>query len=194
MNRSTTLHLLFAVVLTTALSANAQHEHDPEAVQNEHGAAFDLVAHADATHMAIHSGNWHDPGTWRHLAIPDDLSQVVIMSDVEVVLDRVNDVVHKTIRVDGTLRMATDTNTTLRVDTMVIGRAGHLHVGDAENPVANGVNSRLIIADTGAIDTHWDPNELSRGLISHGRVTMHGATKTAHADLAVGPRRYDKQL
>jgi len=31
---------------------------------SEHMAALDLVDPADATHVAVSSGNWFDPATW----------------------------------------------------------------------------------------------------------------------------------
>ncbi len=56
------------------------------------------------------------------------------------------------------------------------------------------MKAKIIIADTGDIDIDWDPLELSRGLISHGHVTIHGEVKTSHSDLARTPARREKAL
>src|SRR5205085_48364 len=44
------------------------------------------------------------------------------------------------------------------------------------------------------IDSNWDPNLLSRGLLSHGAVEVHGAALTPFAALAQAPRRGDSEL
>ena len=48
-------------------------------------------------------------------------------------------------------------------------------MGTAANPIASGVTARLLITDNGPIDRTWDPFGISRGLISHGSVSIHGA-------------------
>ncbi len=188
--------LIASSLLCIALTwpATGQHAHDPGPIQSEHAAAFELVPYEAATHWAVHSGSWGDPATWDAGEVPTDGARVVVGHGVEVVLDYVNETVHRTIRIDGTLRFATDVDTSLSVDTLVVDMMGHLQIGTVDAPVAGGVNARLIIADTGPIDTAWDPNELSRGLISHGRVTIHGEAKASHLDLLAPVQRRDRHL
>lgn len=160
----------------------------------EHRAAFDLVQHDDVTHAAVNSGDWHVASTWFGGDIPGDLARVVIPKDVEVRVAQVNRTKHKWIRVDGKLSFATDRNTGLMVDTLVVDHHGHLEIGSAANPVQAGVKAKIIIADTGPIDLDWDPNELSRGMISHGHFTAYGQTKTPHAMLSKDAKRRAKKL
>ena len=174
--------------------AQAQHENDPPVIGAEHRALFDLVPHDAASHVAIQSGDWNDAGIWLNAEVPGDLARVVIPQDVTVNISRVNRTVHKWIRVDGTLTFATDVNTGLMVDTLIVDPAGHVQMGTADNPVQSGVKSKIIIADTGAIDIDWDPNEFSRGFISHGRFTAHGEAKTATAMLGAPANRRHKKL
>lgn len=188
------LYVLFTLGAGAAIPAAAQHEHSPEPIRSEHHSVFALVADSLTTHMAHQSGLWSDPATWMHGQIPDAGARVVIPAGVSVELAQVNPVVHKTIRVDGTLHFATQVDTTLLVDTLIVSMTGHLQIGTVAEPVASGVRARLVIADTGPIDLAWDPLEFSRGLISHGRVTMHGEVKTSHADLAEQINRRDRQL
>src|SRR5262249_14198923 len=54
--------------------------------------------------------------------------------------------------------------------------------------------ARLVFADRGPIDTNWDPHLLSRGLVSHGIVTIYGAEVTPFLPLARHPERGDTQL
>src|SRR5205814_10666159 len=49
-------------------------------------------------------------------------------------------------------------------------------------------------AARGPIDTGWDPRLLSRGLISHGRVSLVGAEVTSFVALARPPQKGDSKL
>lgn len=165
-----------------------------EAIQDEHTGVFSLVPYATATDTAVADGLWSDPAVWLSGTVPAAGAEVVIAEFVTVTVDSEDRTVYDTVRVDGTLRFATNVDTALIVDTLVVGITGHLVIGTADNPVAAGVQAKIIIADTGPIDLAWDPRELSRGLISHGSFTAHGQVKTTHADLAEPARRRAKHL
>jgi hypothetical protein len=92
-----------------------------------------------------------------------------------------------TLRVDGGLAFATDADTRLVVDTMVVSPSGRLEIGTAENPIEADVKAEILIAGDGDIDVAWDPSLLSRGVISHGEVEIHGAEKTAFLKVAAAP-------
>lgn len=185
----------FAVALfATNSSLLAQHENDPPVIGAEHRALFDLVRHDDATHVAVVDGEWNNPTTWFGAEVPGDLSRVVIPSGRTVNVGTVNRTVHKWIRVDGTLTFSTDRSTGLMVDTMIVDPSGEVQMGTALDPVQSGVKCKIIIADTGNIDINWDPNEFSRGFISHGRFTAHGEAKSSSAMLAKPANRRQKQL
>lgn len=184
----------FAGALFLGSNLQAQHENDPPVIGAEHRALFDLVKHEDATHVAVNSGDWDDPLTWFGAQAPGEGAKVVITADTVVTISRVNRTVHKWIRVDGKLTFANNVNTGLMVDTLVVDPAGHVQMGTVDAPIQSGVKAKIIIADTGDIDIDWDPNEFSRGFISHGRTTIHGEVKTGSAMLARAVRRRDKQL
>ena len=99
-----------------------------------------------------------------------------------------------TIRIDGTLRFATDVNTELKVDTIVGAPGSLLEIGTEANPIADDVTARIIFADGGEIDRTWDPSQISRGAILHGSTVMFGAEKTAWTTLAVPARAGDSTL
>ena len=54
--------------------------------------------------------------------------------------------------------------------------------------------ARVIFADTGAIDLNWDPLNFSRGLVSHGDVSIFGSTVTSYEQLGVDAKAKDKTL
>ncbi|MFT5128183.1 MAG: hypothetical protein ACI8W8_001792 [Rhodothermales bacterium] len=185
---------LILIALLAAPFGWTQHDHDPAPIQHEHMAAFDLVAHEGATHFALLSGAWNDASIWDTGSVPDDGARVVIAADVHVMLTHVNTTAHKSVRIDGMLHFATQVDIALIVDTLVVHPAGHLQIGSVADPVQDGVQAKVIFADTGPIDPVWDPMQLSRGMICHGRCTIHGAVKTTHMDLAAPAARRDTHL
>jgi hypothetical protein len=168
------------------------HPNDP-VLQAEHTALLDLVIPADASHRASRDGPWSDPRTWKGDVVPGADARVLIPRNVTVTVDRAAAPV-RTVRVDGVLRFAADRNTSLIVDTIVVSPSGQLVMGTSELPVAADKKAEIVFTGAGPIDTQWDPNLLSRGLISHGTVTMHGAPVTSWLALARAPRRGDTRL
>lgn len=153
-----------------------------------------LVSLDQVTHSAVASGNWSDPAIWSDAVVPDGWAKVHIPQGVSVAVDGLIDVPAKTLRVDGTLTFAHDTDTELKVDTLVTSASGHLVIGTAGRPISSDVTARIVIADDGAIDKSWDPGLISRGLLLHGKTTINGLEKTAHAALAEFPMSGDTQL
>jgi hypothetical protein len=174
-------------------AAKAAHPHDP-VLQAEHAAMLDLIKPADATHVAVRSGLWFQPETWKDGAVPGTAATVLIPRETTVVLDRVNKVILKAVRIDGTLQFAPDQNTGLSVDTIVVAPTGHLVIGTRLAPIAVDKRAEIVFADGGPIDAKWDPNLLSRGLISHGAASLYGAETTPFAALASAPRRGQTRL
>jgi hypothetical protein len=194
-----------ALILGLLLSANVDllaaakqdkpipHPHDP-VLHAEHMALLDLVRDADVTHPAVRDGRWSDPVTWKDGQVPTADANVLIPKGKTVTVDRVFGVKLRTIRVDGQLHFAPDEDTALVVDTLVVSPEGHLVMGTPAAPIVPGKQARLTFADRGPIDTHWDPTLLSRGLISHGEVTLCGTPTTSYVALARPPRKGDRQL
>jgi hypothetical protein len=159
---------------------------DNPTLQREHLSLFELVRYDEVTHFAVRSGDWSNPSTWLKNKLPGNGARVLIPMDVEVNVDGLFTAKIETIRVDGTLNFDSTRNTELRVDTVVVSGAGTFQMGTAENPIAPHVRARLLFTNTGAIDRKWDPFAISRGLISHGNVSVHGAEVSSIAALA-GP-------
>ena len=179
-----------AVKATTEGHAHGDHA----GKMSEHMAAMDLVAHADATHIAIKSGDWDDPSNWYQGRIPDDDARALIPEGIEMTYGTVSDARLFTLRVDGQLDFATDTDSRLVVDTFVVSPAGKLTIGTEADPVAADVDVEIVFANNGAIDTAWDPMLLSRGMIAHGEVEIHGAEKDSHEKVSEDPMAGDTSI
>lgn len=147
----------------------------------EHIQLFELVKYADVTHSALRSGSWFDPTIWDSGRVPSRNARVLVPVGTHVVYDRVSNAEVFSVRVDGTLSFATDVNTLIAVDTMVVSGTGRLEMGTEATPVEAGVTARVVFTDDGAIDREWDPFGLSRGLITHGSVEIVGAETTSFA-------------
>jgi G8 domain/PKD domain len=159
------------------------HADDP-AKQSEHLAVLDLVPTSNATHIAIKSGSWFDPTTWQNGEVPKDGADVWIQPDVAVTYDAQSEARIHTIRLEGTLEFASDRTTKLLIDTFVVTPEGTLIIGDADHPIESNQTARIIFTSDHAIDTVWDPKQLSRGLISHGSASIYGADKLDFTSLA----------
>ncbi len=157
----------------------------PSAVANQF---LNLVPLAAATHVTVGSGNWSDPRIWAGGVVPGKESRVVISAGTSVRFDVSQASAMFTLRIDGTLKFATNVNTQMKVDTIIVNTRGVLHVGSPEAPIADNVSARIVIADNGRINTAWDPFLWSRGLVSRGQVRMAGRVVTPYAALSVEPR------
>ncbi len=139
--------------------------------------ALNLASDMDATHTAIRSGDWSDPNTWDS-SVPSTGARVVIPAAYTVTVDGVFTDRLATIRVDGTLQFATNTNTELRVETIVTMPHSRFTIGTQNNPIQPNSTAKILILDNGNIDTSYDPTLLSRGIIAVGAIQWHGAEKT----------------
>jgi Ca2+-binding RTX toxin-like protein len=155
-------------------------------LQREHLSLFQLVRYNQVTHIAVRSGNWSDATTWANNTIPTIGSRILIPYGVEVTVNQMVSVPIATIRVDGTLAFDPTRNTELRVDTVVVSSQGTFQMGTAAAPIARGVKARLLFTGGTLINRTLDPFGIGRGLISHGKVSIHGAEVSSYAALA-GP-------
>jgi len=161
---------------------------DNPVLQREHLSLFQLVRYDQITHHAVRSGKWSDPSTWSGAVVPGNCARVLIPLGVEVRVDQVITTRLTSIRVDGTLAFSPTKNTELRADTVVVAGTGAFEMGTAAAPILPHVRPRLLITNDGPIDRAADPFALGRGLISHGRVSIHGTEVTPYVELA-GPVR-----
>lgn len=164
------------------------------AMQADHNAIMALVPVSAATHVAVRDGSWFDPATWANGAVPGEGARVLIPDGVAVAYDQESAASIKTIRVDGALDFATDRDTFLEVDTLIVTDSGALTIGTEADPVDADVNAVIQFADNGPIDVSWDPRLLSRGLVSMGSIEINGAEKETFLKVAVDPMRGDTTL
>ena len=155
---------------------------------------MNLVPVADATHIAVNNGSWFDPNTWANGEVPGAGAKVLIPSGFAVDYDGESPASLFTVRVDGMLHFATDQNSFMEVDTLIVSPTGHLTMGTVSDPVEVGVTATIQIADNGPIDVGWDPMLLSRGVISHGAVEIHGQEKDPFLKVSVDPMAGDTSM
>ncbi|MEL7357991.1 MAG: G8 domain-containing protein [Cyanobacteria bacterium J06560_6] len=163
------------------------------AMQQEHSDVNKLVS-SPPTHVAKQNGSWFNPDTWQGGKVPGDNAKVLIKKGVSVSYDGSSDARLHTLDVDGKLAFATNKSTKMVIDTFVVSSEGKLEIGTKGNPVRAGAKTEIIIADNGPIDLKWDPKQLSRGLISHGDVQIHGQAKTSHLKVSKDPLAGDRTL
>ncbi|SDX03413.1 PA14 domain-containing protein [Ruegeria halocynthiae] len=183
-----------AFVAAVMAESNAHAHGDDSGKAIEHGQLLDLVPRSEATHIAVSDGDWFDPGTWYEGRIPDAGANVLIPKNIAVTYDGESDASLFSVRVDGELSFATNTDTKLVVDTLVVDTTGRLEIGTADNPIDANVNVDIVIANNGDIDVNWDPSLLSRGVVSHGQIEIHGAEKTAFLKVADAPMTGDTSM
>ena len=150
---------------------------DNPVLAGEHCAAMALATPEAASHTLIASGDWSDTAVWQNGVAPTDNADVYIPAGMTLTVDGVIAETIHTIRIDGTLRFATDVNTQLKVDTIVGAPGSLLEIGTEANPIADDVTARIIFADGGEIDRTWDTSQISRGAILHGSPVMFGAER-----------------
>jgi len=165
----------------------SHHESDP--VQ-------DLIDSTEHTHTAIKSGKWSDPNTWRNGRVPDDGANVLIPEGVKVTYDTVSDSEIETVSIEGRLDFSTNKDTQLKVETILNGGSGELNIGYEDKPIDADHEARIIFTSDSAIQDNadWDPDQLSKGLVSTGAVGIYGADKTDHVALVADAEKGDDVL
>ena len=160
----------------------------------EHEALLALASDGDATNTAITNGPWSTPSTWAFGQVPQAGAMVDIPAGYTVTYDVSSTSQLKWLRVNGTLTFSTTQSTKLTLDTLVVTPQGTLDIGTVANPIPANITAEVDFTANGPIDTTWDPTQLSRGLISHGAASIHGAVKTAFVTLAGNAMAGDTHL
>ena len=169
------------------------HAHgDNPGMASEHTAVLALVPRNQATHIVVASGNWFDHSIWYQHQIPTAGSKVLIPKNISVVYNGISDASIHTVRVDGTLSFSRTDETRIVLDTFVISPSGKLEIGTAQNQIS--LKTEILFADNGDINTAWDPQLISRGLISHGEVKIHGQEKLPFSKVQSHPLIGDTSL
>jgi len=169
------------------------HADDP-AMAAEHAALLALVPQDGASDVAIADGSWFAPETWASGKVPADGAKALIPAGITVTYDATSEAPLFSLRVDGMLTFASERDSRMIIDTLVIAPEGRLQIGTSAQPIAPEVQVEILIAGAGEIDTTWDPMLMSRGVVSHGEVEIHGARKTAFLKAGEPPKRGDQEL
>ncbi len=148
--------------------------------------AMHLIVHGDVTHTAVANGNWFDAATW-DVGVPGAGAVARIPSGRTVTYAGVAAGPIRAVLVEGTMRFSSSTTSELMLDTLEVGMGGALYIGTVATPVQADVEVRIVFTSDADIDVSWDPELISRGLIAHGRVEIHGARKTVHGKVAIDP-------
>lgn len=165
------------------------HNHNDSLAHSVHmGQANALADPADATHVAISTGNWSDPNTWEGGRVPSAEAKVYIPVTVTVTYDMDSDTPLSTIRVDGHLKWATNEDTSMLVETIVTANGSKFEVGSTENPIQDDVSATITFRDT---PMHNDPDQLGHGLVAFGEVNIEGAAKESYLTLEGSTNRGD---
>ncbi|SEQ45974.1 G8 domain-containing protein [Natrinema salaciae] len=163
----------------------------------ETASVAELVPESEVTHRAT-GGRWTAASAWED-DVPDDGADVQIPAETTVTVDHESDARLRTIRIDGTLRFDPTADTHLAADTIVVMGSGRLEAGTADEPIGGdpeGGSAAITFTDRAPIDTDWDPDRHSRGLLAleGATVRMHGAETTPFTALAEPPERGDAAL
>lgn len=142
-----------------------------------------LINSTQYTHTAVKSGAWSDPKTWSNGRVPDANAKVLIKQGSVVTYDQVSDTRIETVAIEGNLKFATNQDTQLKVKTILNAATGKLDIGAAGQSVAADKRAEIIFTSDTALDSKWDPEQLSKGLVSRGVVNIYGAEKSDHLAL-----------
>lgn len=142
------------------------------------------------THTASTSGRWSDTATWGG-NLPGNGAVVQIPKGVEVTISGKPGSRLETVRVDGKLTFASNSNTELQVDNLVSSCDGHLQIGTASSPVKSDVTARVVFIDDGAVN---DSKLVGRGAILLGKTDIYGSAKTHRAIISPQAKKGDTLL
>ncbi len=145
--------------------------------------------------VAVNDGSWFDPKTWADGRVPSEGQSVLISHGVSVEYDGVSNAKLDRVGVEGELHFATDTDTKLVVDTLLTGPMSTLTIGTEKRPVEDGVTAEIIIhRDNGPINVAEDPGQLSKGIVTHGKVEIVGQEKDSFLKASTDPEKGDTFL
>lgn len=130
----------------------------------------------------VQSGNFSDPAIWPGGVVPGDEARIQIVDGTVVTYDLTRDTRLDCIEVQsgGHLRFATDQDTRLFLNELMVMPGGELTIGTVTQPVAEGVTAEIIFRGdtplrTGTIENPGiDPKQYGKGLLVFGKATLHG--------------------
>jgi hypothetical protein len=165
----------YAITLIFAATLAAQDHNHNRMIHGVPGGVPEFCAGPTTSSAA--SGAWSNPATWSAKKVPGAGDRVLVGAGHDVVYNVSNDATIACVELRGHLRFATDVNTRLKTNNLMVQDDGYLEIGSVANPIAGNVTAEVIVADQ-KIDRKLDPTELGAGIESLGKITMHGAVKT----------------
>lgn len=175
----TNLRYLFRLVLLCLML-------QPIMVSAQIGNPFDVVPLGNVTHTAIQSGHWSDASTWDN-GMPTAGAHVLIPTGISINIDGEIPTRLSTIRLEGKLVFSDAVTTELKVETIVGSATSTLEIGTATQPIPSHLQARILFIDMGPLDLVNDEGQFGKGLITMGKVEMHGYDKLAWTALATPP-------
>lgn len=133
----------------------------------------------DATFQSVKSGNWSDPTVWGTGTVPGTDATVCINEGHRIRYDVTTATPPALlwIHVDGAMVWATSAITNMNVDTIFTSPGSYLEIGRPGSPAS----TTIIFRDGALLDAGGD--EMTRGLMTAGRVMIHGIKTTPYLRL-----------
>ncbi|MFZ2522073.1 MAG: G8 domain-containing protein, partial [Minisyncoccia bacterium] len=169
-----TAFFLFVAITQISLDVNVASANNNPTLHNHLDNIPNFCANPNIT--SLKSGNWSDPSTWSLNRVPNNSDNVGIEIGHTVTLDTTV-AISDCVGVRGTLSFKTDINTKLAVANTIVYDTGHLVIGTSANPIQAQFTAEIVIKSK-PLNTSTDPDQFGISLITFGRVTIHGATKT----------------
>ncbi len=156
----------------------------------EMSAAYSYANPANADVCAVASGAWSNPAIWSTQRVPTTNQNVWLPAGSDVLYDLDSPARMGWINVDMGAKLSWDTTqlTTLIFDTLLA--LGELEIGRAGAPAS----ANLVVGDYGPLNPTADTELVTRGILTHGPVTMVGEIKTPFVRTTVHPRKGDTKL
>ena len=141
------------------------------------------------------SGFWDSPSSWSTNRVPSANDRVIIQAGDEITIRSTSASANSIgIYPGGKLRFANNTNTELKIVTLLV--LGELEIGTSAAPISPSVTARIVFRDA-AIDLNADPGQYGNGLLAlnSAKVRIHGAALAeTFIRLASEPKANDSTL
>jgi hypothetical protein len=138
---------------------------------------------ANPNAVAVQSGNWDDPQTWKDGIVPDMGMKVSIPRGIVVKYGLMSLTKLHALEVDGTLEFVTNADTCLFVTHFTVMPHGTFRIGTPESPLPAEHKATVVFNDI-PLDLGIDPEQFGNGLINFGKLDLHGAPKTPFSRVA----------